>query len=681
MKKIININLSSRLIPIEDSAYELLKNYLDDLKRHFSKEEGGDEIVSDIEDRIAELFQDKLRKGAHCITDADITGVIATMGRPEQLEEETPGEPQHKNVPPAGDAAPPPHQRKKLLRDENDKIWGGVCSGLAAYLGVDPLIIRILTVLLVVAWGFGLVVYIVLWLALPSSQSLKNSTHKRLYRNPDKKVIGGVAAGIAAYMDIDPVIPRIVFVSPLLGIIFTSIFHHWISFHGFFFPLSLGSLPTLTVLYIVLWISVPKARTVTEKLEMRGEKVDIQSIANAMKGSAPEEKKNELTNEPAAVTGFSSTQGSETPAPQESPVAGGRSRRSGFAAFILLLLKIFAYFVGGIILIAICIALVALAGGFIGAAGTTSLMLPYKELLLHGTLQKILAWPAILLTVGIPVVAILWLILKVITGFRPKTRAVGISLFLLWIVGVICCVWLCISLLKDFRMRYRESSPFTIEQPRTGGILITETPSNVSIGGWDVFDSFIETGDDTVILKSVSLNVIKSPNDSFRLDVMRSSNGRSIHEARDFAREINFSVTQVDSVVYIPDGFALPREIPFRKQRVILNMYVPVGKKIRIDESLRNLRGLRRWSFDDQWDTERDGTPERWDYDQLYLMTPDGLQTVAGEKTDTANDVPGPETKPRHDENRDTGKPGKSPMQHPASTPDSVSQQPYHYKA
>jgi phage shock protein PspC (stress-responsive transcriptional regulator) len=677
MKKIININLSSRLIPIEDSAYELLKNYLDDLKRHFSKEEGGDEIVSDIEDRIAELFQEKLRRGAHCITDADITGVIATMGRPEQLEEETPAEPQHKNVPPSGETAPPPHARKKLLRDENDKVWGGVCSGLAAYLGVDPLIIRILTVLLVVAWGFGLVVYIVLWLALPSSQSLKNNTHKRLYRNPDKKVIGGVASGIAAYMDIDPVIPRIIFVSPLLGIIFTSIFHHWISFHGFFFPLSLGSLPTLTVLYIVLWISVPKARTVTEKLEMRGEKVDIQSIANAMKGNAPEEKKNELTTEPTPVSSVSPTEEIETP----GPVASANPGPSGFASFILLLLKIFAYFVGAVVLIAVCVALVALAGGFIGAAGTTSLMLPYKELLLHGTLQKILAWPAILLTVGIPVVAILWLILKVITGFRPKTRVVGISLFLLWIVGVICCVWLSISLLKDFRMRYRESSPFTIEQPRSGGILITETPSNVSIGGWDVFDNFIETGDDTAILKSVSLNVVKSPNDSFRLEVMRSSNGRSVHEARGFARQINFSVTQVDSVVYIPDGFSLPREIPFRKQRVILNMYVPVGKKIRIDESLRNLRGLRHGSFDDQWDTERDGQPEPWDYDRLYQMTPDGLRAITGDKADTVNEVPGPETKARQDENRDKDKPGKRRTQHPASRPDTVSPQPYHYKA
>lgn len=640
MKKIININLSSRLIPIEDSAYELLKSYLDDLKRHFSSEEGGDEIVSDIEDRIAELFQEKLRKGAHCITDEDITGVIGVMGRPEQLEEETTAEPQTKSVPPSAATVPPRASGKRLVRDENDKILGGVCSGLAAYLGIDPVIIRIVTFLLIWVWGFGLLIYVVLWLALPSTQSLKNPVHKRLYRNPDKKVIGGVASGIAAYLNIDPVIPRIVLVFPLLGIIFSSIFRHWIGFPGFFFPLSVGSLPTLVVLYIVLWISVPKAKTVTEKLEMRGEKVDIQSIANAMKGSSGEEKKNELTQQDAPVTQDAETPRAETTAPRTVHSTG----RSGIADFILLLLKIFAYFILAIIVIGICIGLVALAGGFIGAAGTTSLMLPYKDLLLHGKLQHILAWPAILLTVGIPVVAILWLILKLITGFRPKTKVVGVSLILLWFAGVICCVWLSISVMKDFHMRYRESSPIAIQQP-AGGLLLTETPSNISIGGWDVLDHFIEMGDDTVILKSVSLHLVKSKDDSFHLEVQRCSNGRSIHNARDYARSIIFNVTQQDSVIYIPDGFSLPPTKPFRNQHVILRMYVPVGKHIQISESLRDMRRFRHWSFDDRTDNDDYGESEHWDYNQDYQMTPDGLEQSVPQQIDSAVVIPAPGVK------------------------------------
>ena len=87
MKKIININLASRLIPIEDSAYEILRQYLDSLKKYFAREEGADEIVSDIEGRIAEIFQDKIKKGAHCITDDDVVAVKAVMGTPDQFEE------------------------------------------------------------------------------------------------------------------------------------------------------------------------------------------------------------------------------------------------------------------------------------------------------------------------------------------------------------------------------------------------------------------------------------------------------------------------------------------------------------------------------------------------------------------------------------------------------------------
>ena len=88
MKKIININFHSRVIPIEETAYEILKKYMDSLRTHFSKEDGGDEIVNDIENRFAELFSETLKKGATCITDDDVNTVIASMGRPEDFDQE-----------------------------------------------------------------------------------------------------------------------------------------------------------------------------------------------------------------------------------------------------------------------------------------------------------------------------------------------------------------------------------------------------------------------------------------------------------------------------------------------------------------------------------------------------------------------------------------------------------------
>src|ERR1700738_4041171 len=88
MKKIININFHSRVVPIEETAYEILQQYIDSLRRYFANEEGRDEIISDIENRFAELFSETLKKGATCITDADVNAIIASMGRPEEFEGE-----------------------------------------------------------------------------------------------------------------------------------------------------------------------------------------------------------------------------------------------------------------------------------------------------------------------------------------------------------------------------------------------------------------------------------------------------------------------------------------------------------------------------------------------------------------------------------------------------------------
>ena len=89
MKKIININFQGRVIPIEESAYETLKQYVDSLRRYFANEEGRDEIINDIESRIAELFSERLKRGTACITDEDINAVIGSIGRPQDFDEQT----------------------------------------------------------------------------------------------------------------------------------------------------------------------------------------------------------------------------------------------------------------------------------------------------------------------------------------------------------------------------------------------------------------------------------------------------------------------------------------------------------------------------------------------------------------------------------------------------------------
>ena len=79
MKKVININFQGQVIAIEETAYEILNKYIVSLKKYFSREEGGDEIVNDIENRIAELFGNRLKLGINCITDEDVESIINSI--------------------------------------------------------------------------------------------------------------------------------------------------------------------------------------------------------------------------------------------------------------------------------------------------------------------------------------------------------------------------------------------------------------------------------------------------------------------------------------------------------------------------------------------------------------------------------------------------------------------------
>ena len=130
MKKVININFQGRVIPIEESAYDVLKVYVESLRRFFANEEGRDEIINDIEGRIAELFGESLKKGSTCITEEDVNNVINSMGRPEDFEGEESnmqsqlgGKQDNKNNTYSEQEQSNP--RGRLYRDRNDKMLGG----------------------------------------------------------------------------------------------------------------------------------------------------------------------------------------------------------------------------------------------------------------------------------------------------------------------------------------------------------------------------------------------------------------------------------------------------------------------------------------------------------------------------------------------------------------------------
>ena len=190
MNKTVNINLANTLFHIDDDAYNKLRRYLESIKRSFSGTAGSDEIIADIEARIAELFLEKMENERQVITHKEVDAVIEVMGQPEDYmvdEDIFEDQPKMKET--------STRRTKKLYRDIDQKYIGGVCAGLEYYLGIDALWIRLIFILLAVFTGFGLIAYILLWILVPeaatTSQKLDMTGEPINISNIERKVKEG----------------------------------------------------------------------------------------------------------------------------------------------------------------------------------------------------------------------------------------------------------------------------------------------------------------------------------------------------------------------------------------------------------------------------------------------------------------------------------------------------------
>lgn len=159
MKKTFSINLNGLLFNIDEDAFEKLNSYLKTLKKHFKENEGGEEIVSDIEARIAEILKIRLKDLQQIVSIADVEFAIDTLGQPFEMDEdsETSSTKKSKRF----------QSNKRVFRDPDHQIFGGVASGLAAYFNIDLVIIRLIFVLSILIGGVGIIVYLTLWILTP----------------------------------------------------------------------------------------------------------------------------------------------------------------------------------------------------------------------------------------------------------------------------------------------------------------------------------------------------------------------------------------------------------------------------------------------------------------------------------------------------------------------------------
>lgn len=175
MNKTVNINLAGVFFHIDEDAYAKLQHYLDAIKRSLTNTQGKDEIIADIEARIAELFSEKIRNERQVISNREVDEVIAVMGQPEDymLDEEIfEDEPQY--------ARPNATSGKQLFRDTEHSYVGGVSSGLGHYLGISAVWVRLLWVVLTIASsGAFILIYIALWIFVPEAKTTADKLSMR----------------------------------------------------------------------------------------------------------------------------------------------------------------------------------------------------------------------------------------------------------------------------------------------------------------------------------------------------------------------------------------------------------------------------------------------------------------------------------------------------------------------
>ena len=179
MKKTITVNLNGRVFTMDEDAYRLLDNYLSNLRIYFRKEEGSSEIIADFEARIEELFSEKIRLGSQVISIEQVEEVIARVGKPADFADKNDSEEDSREDKQAY-FTESKGIKKKFYRNIDDKMFGGVCSGISAYLGWDVLAVRIIFIVLIFATSFWIVpAYLLAWILFPGAYTAEQKLQMR----------------------------------------------------------------------------------------------------------------------------------------------------------------------------------------------------------------------------------------------------------------------------------------------------------------------------------------------------------------------------------------------------------------------------------------------------------------------------------------------------------------------
>lgn len=541
MNRTITMNLSGIIFHIEEDAYEKLNKYLSTIKGYFKNSEGCDEIMSDIEARIAEMLQGKVSSIKQAILMADVESMIAVMGKPEDF---------------AGEGASTKSDTHSKQESSQNKDAGF------------------------------------------------SNRRRRVFRDPDDKILGGVCSGIASYFDFDPIWLRAAFAIS-------------------FFVFGSGLL-----LYIILIIIIPKAKTTAEKLEMRGEKVDINNIGKAVNEEFEEFKER--------VKDF----GNEVKSPENKKRVKSSIQKAVdfigemFESIFKILGKIIAF---GLVFFGILFMIALLATLF--GWGTISIFDTANESI-HFSLYQLSAAvlpsdlpvpfvvAGLILFLGIPLISMIYGGIKYLLGIKQKNKIIKYSANILWLCGLGLIIYVALQLGADFSEQNTVKQNLDLVQPKGNTLYLDLIPipdeeeelsisrhRKMRFGDW----TMIAKDEHNFRLGYPTLNIVASPTDSFELVAIKSAQGFNKKEAGYRAKNINYTILQIDSTLNFNSYFDIENADKLRAQKVKLVLKVPVNKMLFLSKSMEKII----FDIDNLNDALDDDMVNR-----KWIMTQQGLECI-----------------------------------------------------
>ncbi|MES2133244.1 MAG: PspC domain-containing protein [Bacteroidota bacterium] len=539
MNKTVTINISGIIFHIEEDAYDKLSKYLSTIKGYFSNADGGNEIMSDIEARIAEMLQSKTSAIKQVVLMSDVDYVMESMGKPEEFADDSQDTNSTAGKDTEYESASGEHVKRRLYRDGDSKVLGGVCSGIGHYFDFDAVWLRIALLLLFFFAGTGF------------------------------------------------------------------------------------------LLYLILWIAIPEAKTTAEKLAMKGEKADINNISKAVKEEAEHLKK----RMEKYGKDFQSSMASNRELPRNAVEKTVDFLSDIFINIGRVLLKV----------IGVCMVVfgVMLFFGLFSTVFGMSFLTTnvdgqeWIDMFLLDGKDFYLGLIGIAIFFGTPIIMLIYVGVKLLFKIKYSNRWVNLAAGVIWLMGFVMLLYVGIKTGSDFSKTAKVRENVNVVPHETLYLKMHETPINyeeLNISDKDEEgeknyrinhrDNDYMIGNShgiKYLLGHAQLNIIKSQTDKIDLVIVKEAKGHDKRIATERAKNIVYSVSQKDSVLEFDNLFKIANADKFRAQDLSIILKLPVGKVVYLDKSLANV----------MYDIEN--VTNTYDGDMInrrWIMTENGLKCI-----------------------------------------------------